>query len=123
MLPISDGLVDRFGGFIPPVWPPGSSRTYLPGGGPVSDESVPLLWGGFHSRPRSTRSRGCDGVISALGDWFGGYALYASEGAVHFTFARSADAIELASPRPSPPGRHKLSVLLREPATTANRSA
>ncbi len=27
VLPISDGLVDRFGGFIPPAWPPGSSRT------------------------------------------------------------------------------------------------
>jgi arylsulfatase len=110
VLPISDGLVDRFGGFIPPVWPPGSSRTYLPGGGPVFDESVPLLWGGFRLTAAVETPEAGDGVICALGDWFGGYALYASEGAVHFTFARSADAIELASP-PVAAGPHKLSVL------------
>ena len=32
VLPISDGLVDRFGGIIPPAWPAGSSRTFLPRG-------------------------------------------------------------------------------------------
>ena len=47
VLPISDGLVDRLGGMVPPAWPAGSSRTYLPDAGPVHDESVPLLWGGF----------------------------------------------------------------------------
>ena len=26
VLPISDGLADRFGGFIPPAWPAGPSR-------------------------------------------------------------------------------------------------
>ena len=78
VLPISDGLVDRFGGFIPPVWPPGSSRTYLPGGGPVFDESVPLLWGGFRLTAAVEMTAAADGVICALGDWFGGYALYAS---------------------------------------------
>ena len=31
VLPISDGLVDRFAGFIPPPWPAGSSRVFLPG--------------------------------------------------------------------------------------------
>ena len=52
VLPISDGLVDRFAGFIPPPWPAGSSRVFLPGGGPVADESVPLLWGGFRMHRR-----------------------------------------------------------------------
>jgi arylsulfatase len=110
VLPISDGLVDRFGGFIPPAWPPGSSRTFLPGGGPIADESVPLLWGGFHLSADVETARDADGVICALGDWFGGYALYASAGAVHFTFARSADAIELVTPSALDVGRHVLAV-------------
>ena len=58
VLPISDGLVDRLAGFIPPTWPPGPSRTYRPGGGPVADESVPLLWGGFTHDGRDRRGTG-----------------------------------------------------------------
>ena len=108
VLPISDGLVDRFGGFIPPAWPPGQSRTFLPGGGPIADESVPLLWGGFHLTADIDAPSDADGVICALGDWFGGYALYGSGGAVHFTFARAADAIELTAALD--PGPHALEV-------------
>ncbi len=74
VLPISDGLVDRFAGFIPPAWPAGSSRIFRPGGGPVADESVPLLWGGFRMTAAVDTGPGTDdGVIFALGDWFGGY--------------------------------------------------
>ena len=63
VLPISDGLVDRFAGFIPPTWPAGSSRVFLPGGGPVADESVPLLWGGFRlTADIDTGSGSPDGV-------------------------------------------------------------
>jgi arylsulfatase len=111
VLPISDGLVDRFAGFIPPAWPPGSSRTFLPGGGPIADESVPLLWGGFHLTADIEGAGDADGVICALGDWFGGYALYAVAGIVHFTFARSADAIELATSSVLDPGPHGIEVL------------
>ena len=36
---------------------PDSSRTFRPGGGPVTDESVPLLWGGFrHDRRHRDRT-------------------------------------------------------------------
>ena len=99
VLPISDGLVDRFAGFIPPVWPAGPSRTFRPGGGAVADESVPLLWGGFDiTADIDTGPDGADGVVFALGDWFGGYALYLVGGRAHFTFARAADALELATP-------------------------
>jgi arylsulfatase len=111
VLPISDGLVDRFGGFIPPAWPPGQSRTFLPGGGPITDESVPLLWGGFHLTAEVDAPGDAAGVICALGDWFGGYALYAVGGTVHFTFARSADAIELATTAAIGAGPHELAVL------------
>jgi arylsulfatase A-like enzyme len=107
VLPISDGLVDRFGGFIPPAWPAGTSRTFRPGGGPVADESVPMLWGGFDI---TADIDGADGVVFALGDWFGGYALYLVGGRAHFTYARAADALELATPTTLAAGRHEITV-------------
>jgi arylsulfatase A-like enzyme len=111
VLPISDGLVDRFAGFIPPAWPAGTSRVFLPGGGAVADESVPLLWGGFRmTADIDTGSGSPDGVVCALGDWFGGYALYVAEGRARFTFARSFDVIELADGATLEPGGHELAV-------------
>jgi arylsulfatase len=110
VLPISDGLIDRFSGFIPPAWPAGSVRTYRTGGGPVPDESVPLLWGGFHMTAEFETNTPADGVVFALGDWFGGYALYAVDGALHFTFARSADTLELATTSALTPGQHQARV-------------
>jgi len=52
-----------------------------------------------------------DGVVCALGDWFGGYALYVAAGRTHFTFARSYDIIELADSGTLDPGAHELAVL------------
>ena len=111
VLPISDGLVDRFGGFIPPTWPAGPSRTFRPGGGPVADESVPLLWGGFDiTADIDLGPGGTDGVVYALGDWFGGYALYLVGGRARFTFARGVGALELAAPGALGAGRHEVLV-------------
>ena len=111
VLPISDGLVDRFGGFIPPLWPAGPSRTFRPGGGAVADESVPMLWGGFDiTADIDTDRDGANGVVFALGDWFGGYALYLVDGRVHFTFARAADTLELALASVLGAGHHEIGV-------------
>jgi arylsulfatase len=111
VFPISDGLLDRLSGFIPPTWPAGSSRTFLPGGGAVADESIPLLWGGFRMTASIDPGPDCtEGVIFALGDWFGGYALYVVGDIVHFTFARSTDALELVAPSTLSPGRHEIGV-------------
>ena len=103
--------MDRFGSFIPPTWPAGSSRTFRPGGGPVTDESVPLLWGGFRlTADVETGPAPGQGVVCALGDWFGGYALYLVDGIVHFTFARAGDVLELAAGDSLAEGRHALGV-------------
>ena len=112
VLPISDGLVDRLAGFIPAAWPAGQDRVFRPGGGPVCDESVPLLWGGFHMTADVDvhADAGANGVVFALGDWFGGYALYAVDGRMHFSFARSIDSLELETPEPLAAGRHDIAV-------------
>ncbi len=111
MLPISDGLVDRLSGFIPPAWPAGPSRTFLPGAGPVADESVPMLWGGFRmTAVIVVDDVAADGVIYALGDWFGGYALFATGGIVSFAFARAVDTLELTTRDALAPGHHEIAV-------------
>jgi arylsulfatase A-like enzyme len=116
VLPISDGMLDRFAGLIQPVWPAGSSRTFHPGGGPVHDESVPMLWGGFHltaeieTEGPGTEGSETEGVVCALGDWFGGYALYVAAGLPHFTFSRAGDVLELAGAVALAPGRRTLAV-------------
>jgi arylsulfatase len=110
VFPISDGLVDRLSGFIAPVYPAGAARTFRPGAGPVHDESIPPLWGGFQmTADVESTGTGTQGVVLALGDWFGGYALYLAEEAVHFTFARSGDALHLSGPAPAS-GPHRLVV-------------
>ncbi len=111
VLPISDQLADRFSGFIPPAWPAGQAQVYRPGGGAVADESLPLLWGGFRmTADVDTGPDVANGVVFALGDWFGGWGLYLVDGRAHFTFARASGALELASPSPVPAGRHALGV-------------
>jgi hypothetical protein len=111
VLPISDGMLDRFAGFIPPAWPAGASRTFHPGGGPIHDESIPLLWGGFRLTAAVDVATGStEGVVCALGDWFGGYALYLIAGKVHFTFSRAGDVLELTTEASLPPGPHVLAV-------------
>jgi arylsulfatase len=111
VLPISDGLLDRFSGFIPPTWPVGAGRTFRPGGSPVHDESIPLLWGGFvMTTSIETESPTSAGVVFALGDWFGGYALHLTDGVVHFTFSRAGDALELAAPNAVGSGVHEITI-------------
>ena len=111
VLPISDQLADRFAGFVAPAWPAGQAQVYLPGGGAVVDESLPLLWGGFRMTADVEIGPGAaDGVVCALGDWFGGWALYLVDGRAHFTFARASGVLELAAPSLVPTGRHTLAV-------------
>ncbi len=111
VLPISDGLIDRLHGMIPPAWPAGSDRTFRPGGGPVTDESIPMLWGGFDmTADIDAGPEPADGVVLAIGDWFGGYALYGVQGVLHFTFARSVDTLELVATSVLEPGRHQIAI-------------
>ncbi|HEX3795879.1 MAG TPA: arylsulfatase [Acidimicrobiales bacterium] len=111
VLPISDGMLDRFSGFIPAAWPAGSSRVFRPGGSPVHDESIPMLWGGFRITAEiEAVGATTEGVICALGDWFGGYAMFVTAGTPHFAFARSTGVLELAGSSPLGSGPHRLSV-------------
>jgi len=53
---------------------------------------------------------GAHGVLCALGDWHGGWALYAFGGRLAFTFSRAGEPLRVVSAAPIPPGRHRLAV-------------
>jgi arylsulfatase len=111
VLPIDDGLVNRFGALVPPAYPPGNDATFLPGAGPVRDESLPPLFGGFRITAEVAVSVGApDGVVFAVGDWNGGYALYVIGDNTYFTFSRAGQVIEVSSPANLRPGNHSLGV-------------
>jgi len=110
VLPVDDTFVNRMGALVPPAWPPGTDRTFRPGGGPVFDESVPMLWGGFRITAIADVVDEPDGVLVAMGDWNGGYALFVADGHLVFTFCRAGDALEVVGDRPVPTGRQSLGV-------------
>ncbi|MGO9457906.1 MAG: sulfatase-like hydrolase/transferase, partial [Acidimicrobiales bacterium] len=114
VLPIDDTLVNRLNALVPPAWPAGPARTYVPGGGPVADESIPLLFGGFTiTADVEVPGEGPSGVLCALGDWNGGYALFVDDGRLVFTFSRSGDVLEVAGDRRVDPATGSLSVTCR----------
>jgi arylsulfatase len=53
------------------------------------------------------------GVVCAMGDWFGGYALFVVDGLAHFTFARAADALALRDNTVMEAGRRAVAVSYR----------
>jgi hypothetical protein len=94
-----------------PAYPPGPAKTFLPGGGPITDEAVPLLAGGFVITvdvevPRVDPR----GVLFALGDWNGGYALYVVDGRPQFTFARADEPVTVTADSALPAGAHRIVV-------------
>ncbi|MDA8342848.1 MAG: arylsulfatase [Actinomycetota bacterium] len=128
VLPVEDTLTNRLHAFVPPAYPAGADRTYVPGAGPVCDESVPMLFGGFRISALVERGRSGaggsgagrsgavpSGVLCAMGDWTGGYALFAADDRLVFSFCRAGQSIEAVSDRPlsellPPSGRHELEV-------------
>ena len=110
VLPVRDALTGSFNAFIGPAWPAGADRTYRPGGGPVHDESLPMLFGGFRITAEVVAAEASEGVLLALGDWNGGYALFADGGHLAFTVSRAGELLELTADRPIPPGPGRLGV-------------
>jgi arylsulfatase len=111
VLPIDGTLVNRLGALIPPAWPSGRRRTFRPGGGPIADEAIPALLGGFRiTAVVDVPETDAEGVIFALGDRHGGYALYVVAGRALFTFSRAGEALEVEATEPVPSGRVEVGV-------------
>jgi arylsulfatase len=111
VLPVDDTLINRLGALIPPAWPPGTRRTYVPGGSPVCDESLPLLFGGFRiTADVVAPDDGGAGVLFALGDWNGGYALFVDGGRLVFSCSRAGERFEVVADRTVPAGPASLGI-------------
>jgi arylsulfatase len=110
VLPVDDTLISRLAAIIGPAWPAGDDRTYVPEGGPVCDESLPLLAFGFRITATVDAAKTSSGVLFALGDWNGGFALFAEAGRLCFAFSRAGELIEVTADRLVPPGPQTLGV-------------
>ena len=85
--PMSDGLVDRLDDLAPPRYPIGQRVVLYPDGGPVSDEALPLLFGGGRLVADVEVTEHPEGVLFAIGDWSSGLAVFVQEGRLHAALA------------------------------------
>ena len=97
VLPLFDSLTARFGALIGPRWPTGQHIRLTPEAGPISDEILPLLFGGFTMTARVSNSP-THGVVMALGDLYGVMSLVLDSGRLVFTLVAPDATTELASP-------------------------
>ena len=91
VFPLVDDLVGRFTDLLESPNPPGSRCVYRPQGGPVPDDSIPRLFGGFRLTATVDVPHDPAGILCALGDWTNGFAFYVREGRLVFALNRAGD--------------------------------
>jgi arylsulfatase len=70
-----------------------------------------MLFGGFRMTVDvDVPAGGGDGVLGALGDWHGGFALSVTDGLLAFSFSRAGEVLEAIAQVPVPVGRQTLGV-------------
>jgi arylsulfatase len=90
------------GEFAPP-----ERGVYTPGGGPVQEAQLPTTGGGFSLRAEvEVPDAGAEGVLGAIGDAQGGWALYLLEGRPVATFALLDATSRVAADEPVGAGPH-----------------
>jgi arylsulfatase A-like enzyme len=114
VMPMSEGLTNRLGAIIPREYPIDDKVLFRPGGSPICDEVLPLLALGFRMTvDAEVAGDRAEGVLFALGDWNGGYALYAVDGTLVFTLSAAGHPVTTTASRAVPPGRHVFAVDFR----------
>jgi arylsulfatase A-like enzyme len=110
--PLRDGLNAADMGMVVPWSNPVPARAvYRPEGGPVPDDSVARLFGGFRmSADVEVPTNGAQGVVAAMGDWTSGLALFVRDGHLVFVLNRAGDEARVESDQVVPAGRHELVV-------------
>ncbi|WP_436791466.1 sulfatase-like hydrolase/transferase [Yinghuangia sp. YIM S10712] len=114
VLPLDDTMQDRLAALIFPTYGIPSQGRYLPGGGPVRDETLPPLFGGFTLTADIEVPEGdANGVLAALGDLTGGFVLRVADGRLSFTCSRAGEVDRVTADGPLAPGRHTVGVRFR----------
>jgi Sulfatase len=110
VLPLDDSFIGRAVAMVPPPRPPQFRTVYRPGGGPISEESLPPLGAGFRLVADVETPAGGSGIVCALGDWNNGWACYLLDGRLVVTFNVFGAAHRIAAADATPAGRHELGV-------------
>jgi len=112
VFPLVDELIGRIAAVVPWPNPVPERATYRPEGGPVPDDSVARLFGGFRMVATvDVPEHGASGVLAAMGDWTGGLAFFVHDGCLTFVLNRAGDEGRVDSGVPLPPGRHDVEVV------------
>jgi arylsulfatase A-like enzyme len=110
VLPLDDSFIGRAVAMVPPPRPPQFRTVYRPGGGPISEESLPPLGAGFRLVADVETPAGGAGIVCALGDWNNGWACYLLNGRLVVTFNVFGAPHRIAAADTTSPGRHELGV-------------
>jgi len=110
VFPLIDELIGRIAAVIPGPNPAPSRAVYRPEGGPVPDDSVARLFGGFRMiADAEVPEHGAAGMLAAMGDWTGGLAFFVRDSRLVFVLNRAGDEARVESEVPVPNGHHRLS--------------
>jgi len=117
VLPLDDSLIYRVSAIEPPPYGRRERAVLRPGVGPVSENALPLLLGGFLLEAHlDVPTGGGEGVICALGDWNNGWACYLLDGRPVVAFSLLGAPARVAAPDPLGAGPHVVSVRYRRGA-------
>ncbi|HEY7107297.1 MAG TPA: arylsulfatase [Acidimicrobiia bacterium] len=108
VFPLVDDLVGRFTNLLTPPNAPGTRSVYRPAGGPVPDDALPRMFGGFRLTASVDATAAPDGILCALGDWTNGFAFYVAGARLVFALNRAGDLRIVRGDAPVPVGRHDL---------------
>jgi arylsulfatase A-like enzyme len=110
VFPLVDELIGRIAAVVP--WPNTipARAVYRPEGGPVPDDAVARLFGGFRMLVDVDVPDGDSaGILGAMGDWTGGFAFFVRDARLVFVLNRAGDEARIESDVRVPHGRHELS--------------
>jgi arylsulfatase A-like enzyme len=110
VLPVMDSFLGRVTALEPSPWGPRWRAVLRPGGGPVSEDALPPLGGGFRMLAEVQVGSAAEGILCALGDWSNGWAWYLLQGKPVITFNILGEVFRYAAAEPVAPGRHTMVV-------------
>ena len=108
VLPLLDSFLGRATALEPNPWGPRWRAVLRPGGGPVSEDALPPLAGGFRLLAEVEVAANANGVICALGDWSNGWGCYLLDGRPVIAFNILGELFRFAAAAPLAAGRHAI---------------
>ncbi|MCB1016956.1 MAG: arylsulfatase [Acidimicrobiales bacterium] len=123
VFPLADDLVQRIADLVPPEYPAPPHATYVPAGGPVSDEALPMVVGGATvTAAVEVPASGGAGVLFAIGDHTSGFACWVDDGRPCAALSIAGDVVEVAAAEPLSPGATTVGIaLVPDPGTGGAR--